>query len=410
MSKEPNRWVVLISSMGILMCTGAIYAFSVLAGPLSEANSWTMGEVMTAFAINAALGPIPMVLGGFLTDKGWSKWSIMVGAVLFGAGFALTGTATSLFQLYLYYGVLAGFGQGFAYSGCLSNTIRFFPDKKGLASGLITAGMGGAAIIAAPIANLLIQNKGVGTAFVWMGTAYILIGFICSLFIQVAPKQALSNKENIKQIEALPVKVASKNWKEMLQSLNFYLILLMFATGAFSGLMIASNAAAIGQSTFGLTAATAAFYVSLYSLSNTLGRVIWGTVSDKLGQSTTITIIYSIIALMFVILILIQTTLGFAIGIIGLGLCFGGVMGVFPSLVMDNFGPKFQGVNYGIVFIGYSTAAFIAPKVSAAISLNNNGDYTKAFYLAIAVVVTGLALNILYKKKNFSVKIPQKIS
>lgn len=184
----------------------------------------------------------------------------------------------------------------------------------------------------------------------------------------------------------------------------------MFATGAFSGLMIASNAAAIGQSTFGLTAATAAFYVSLYSLSNTLGRVVWGTVSDKLGQSTTITIIYSIIALMFVVLILIQTTLGFAIGIIGLGLCFGGVMGGFPSLVMDNFGPKFQGVNYGIVFIGYSTAAFIAPKVSAAISINNNGDYTKAFYLAIVVVITGLVLNILYKKKSFSVKIPQKIS
>lgn len=182
MSKQPNRWIVLISSMGILMCTGAIYAFSVLAGPLSETNGWTMGEVMTAFAINAALGPIPMVLGGFLTDKGWSKWSIMIGAVLFGAGFALTGTATSLFQLYLYYGVLAGFGQGFAYSGCLSNTIRFFPDKKGLASGLITAGMGGAAIIAAPIANQLIQSKGVGSAFIWMGITYILIGFTCSLF------------------------------------------------------------------------------------------------------------------------------------------------------------------------------------------------------------------------------------
>ncbi|WP_407371733.1 OFA family MFS transporter [Carnobacterium sp.] len=409
MSKKPNRWIVLVSSMGILMCTGAIYAFSVLAGPLSEANSWTMGEVMTAFAINAALGPIPMVLGGFLTDKGWSKWSIMAGAVLFGAGFALTGTATSLFQLYLYYGVLAGFGQGFAYSGCLSNTIRFFPDKKGLASGLITAGMGGAAIIAAPIANQLIQSKGVGTAFVWMGITYILIGFTCSLFIKVAPKQITSSKTNVKQNQALQVKVVSKNWKEMLQSINFYLILLMFATGSFSGLMIASNAAAIGQSTFGLTAATAAFYVSLYSLSNTLGRVVWGTISDKLGQSTTITIIYSIIALMFVILILIQTTLGFAIGIIGLGLCFGGVMGVFPSLVMDNFGPKFQGVNYGIVFIGYSTAAFIAPKVSAAISINNNGDYTKAFYLAIAVVITGLVLNVFYKKKVTSVRIAKTI-
>lgn len=409
MSKVPNRWVVLVSSMGILMCTGAIYAFSVLAGPLSEANGWTMGEVMTAFAINAALGPIPMVLGGFLTDKGWSKWSIMVGVVLFGAGFALTGTATSLFQLYLYYGVLAGFGQGFAYSGCLSNTIRFFPDKKGLASGLITAGMGGAAIIAAPIANQLIQSRGVGTAFVWMGTAYILIGFMCSLFIKVAPKESMLSKAAVKKNTVLPLKNSSKNWKEMIQSTNFYLIILMFATGAFSGLMIASNAAAIGQSTFGLTAATAAFYVSLYSLSNTLGRVVWGTISDKLGQSTTITIIYSIIALMFVVLILFQTTLGFAIGIIGLGLCFGGVMGVFPSLVMDNFGPKYQGVNYGIVFIGYSTAAFVAPKVSAAISVSNNGDYTKAFYVAIVVVIVGLVLNTLYKRKTASVRIPQKL-
>lgn len=408
MSKEPNRWLVLINSMGILMCTGAIYAFSVLAGPLSEARGWTMGEVMTAFAINAALGPIPMVLGGFLTDKGWSKWSIMIGAVLFGAGFALTGTATSLFQLYLYYGILAGFGQGFAYSGCLSNTIRFFPDKKGLASGLITAGMGGAAIIAAPIANQLIQARGVGTTFVWMGTAYIIIGLVCSLFIKVAPKEGIASQSVAKQSTELPKQVVSKNWKEMLQSSSFYLILLMFATGAFSGLMIASNAAAIGQATFGLTAATAAFYVSLYSLSNTLGRVVWGTVSDKLGQSMTINIMYSVIALMFVVLIFVQSTLGFAIGIIGLGLCFGGVMGVFPSLVMDNFGPKYQGVNYGIVFIGYSTAAFVAPKVSAAIAVANNGDYTKAFYVAIAVVAAGLVLNLLYKKKASTVLAPQK--
>ena len=130
MKKEINRWAVLVSSMGILMCTGAVYAFSVLAGPLSAARGWTMAEVMVAFAINAALGPIPMILGGFLTDKGWSKWSTMAGAVLFGVGFALAGTATTLTELYVYYGLMAGFGQGFAYSGCLSNTIRFFPDKK----------------------------------------------------------------------------------------------------------------------------------------------------------------------------------------------------------------------------------------------------------------------------------------
>jgi MFS transporter, OFA family, oxalate/formate antiporter len=404
MKKETNRWAVLVSSMGILMCTGAVYAFSVLAGPLSAARGWTMPEVMGAFAINAALGPIPMILGGFLTDKGWSKWSTMAGAVLFGVGFALTGTATSLTQLYVYYGLMAGFGQGFAYSGCLSNTIRFFPDKKGLASGLITAGMGGAAIIAAPIANQLIQSQGVSTTFVRMGIAYAIISFTCSLFIKVAPKDYMPKNMNAAATAAAKKPVVNKNWKEMLQDGKFYLIILMFAMGAFSGLMIASNASPIGQSMFGLTAAAAAVYVSVYSLSNTLGRVVWGAVSDKLGQSTTISIMYSVIILTFLVLIFVKSMIGFTLGIVGLGLCFGGVMGVFPSLVMDNFGPRYQGVNYGIVFIGYSTSAFVAPKVTAGISAANNGDFTKAFYVAIAVATCGLILDLVYKKKTTAAK------
>ena len=400
MKKEINRWAVLVSSMGILMCTGAVYAFSVLAGPLSAARGWTMAEVMVAFAINAALGPIPMILGGFLTDKGWSKWSTMAGAVLFGVGFALAGTATTLTELYVYYGLMAGFGQGFAYSGCLSNTIRFFPDKKGLASGLITAGMGGAAIIAAPIANQLIQSIGVADTFVRMGIAYAIISFTCSLFIKVAPKDYMPKNMNAAATAAANKPVVNKNWKEMLQDPKFYMIILMFAMGAFSGLMIASNASPIGQSMFGLSAAAAAVYVSVYSLSNTMGRVIWGAVSDKLGQPTTISIMYSVIILTFLILIFVKSMFGFTIGIVGLGLCFGGVMGVFPSLVMDNFGPKFQGVNYGIVFIGYSTSAFVAPKVTAGIAAANNGDFTKAFYVAIVVAAAGLILDLVYKKKT----------
>ena len=355
---------------------------------------------MVAFAINAALGPIPMILGGFLTDKGWSKWSTMAGAVLFGVGFALAGTATTLTELYVYYGLMAGFGQGFAYSGCLSNTIRFFPDKKGLASGLITAGMGGAAIIAAPIANQLIQSIGVADTFVRMGIAYAIISFTCSLFIKVAPKDYMPKSMNAAATAAANKPVVNKNWKEMLQDPKFYLIILMFAMGAFSGLMIASNASPIGQSMFGLSAAAAAVYVSVYSLSNTMGRVIWGAVSDKLGQPTTISIMYSVIILTFLILIFVKSMLGFTLGIVGLGLCFGGVMGVFPSLVMDNFGPRFQGVNYGIVFIGYSTSAFVAPKVTAGIAAANNGDFTNAFYVAIVVAAAGLILDLVYKKKT----------
>lgn len=368
--KETNRWVVLISSMGILLCTGIVYTFSVFAGPLAELRGWAVPDIMMAFAINSAVGPIPMIFGGYFTDRGWAKWIARIGVVLFGISFAFTGQATSIFQLYLIYGIFGGFAQNFAYSACLSNTIRFFPDKKGLASGLITGGMGGAAIIAAPK--------------------------------QAVPQTAVASEKAPAPAKTI---IANKNWKEMLASPAFYLLILMFAMGAFSGLMIASNASLIGQSMFGLSASAAAAYVSLYSLSNTSGRVFWGAISDRIGQIRAVIIIYSAIIFAFILLVSVNQVWAFAVGIVTLGLCFGGVMGVFPGLVMDNFGPANQGVNYGIVFIGFSSAAFVAPKVTASLAAANDGDFTKAFYVAIAVVLLGLGLSLVYaKRKTFVVK------
>ena len=186
----------------------------------------------------------------------------------------------------------------------------------------------------------------------------------------------------------------------MLQSPLFYIIISMFFVGAFSGLMIASQASPIGQSMFGLSAGTAALYVSLYSIANSSGRFIWGSLSDKIGRSKTLLIIYSVIVLALFSLTIIPGQFGFTLGIIGLGICFGGVMGVFPSIVMENYGPANQGVNYGIVFTGYSLAAFFAPKVAVQMAAANNGNYSAAFYVAIALAVVGLLLNFLYMKKK----------
>ncbi|WP_239257211.1 L-lactate MFS transporter [Listeria ilorinensis] len=408
MTKEINRWAVLIASMGVLLCTGAVYAFSVFAGPLSTTQGWSMSEVMMAFTINAAIGPIPTILGGILTDKGKANWAILVGGLLFGVGFMLTGFATTPAMLYFTYGILAGLGQGFAYSGCLSNTIRLFPDKRGLASGLITAGMGGATIIAAPVANILIQGSGVLNAFKVMGIAYIVVVIVCSLFIRVAPAGYVPKGFVAAQNQAAPV--VNVPWTGMIRTVTFYLILLMLGIGAFSGLMIASNASLIGQNMFGLSAAAAAGYVSIYSLSNCLGRVIWGAVSDRLGRSNTLMIIYAVIAISLFALVVFESVAGFALGIIGLGLCFGGTMGVFPPLVMGNFGPKNQGVNYGIVFIGYSTAAFFAPKLAVQMAGQNGGDFTQAFYIAIALAAVGLILDIVYKAHEKSKSVQKELA
>ncbi|MCA5011932.1 MULTISPECIES: OFA family MFS transporter [unclassified Enterococcus] len=397
MNAKVNRWQVLIASTAVLLCTGAVYAFSVFAGPLSVEKGWTMTEIMLAFTINAAIGPIPMIFGGFLTDKGLAKWAIVIGGVLFGLGFLLTGFVTSTGMLYLTYGLIGGFGQGLAYSGCLSNTIKLFPDKKGLASGIITAGMGGVAIIAAPIGNYFIENNDVFYAFRSLGIAYIIVIVIASFFIKTAPANYVP--EGFTPSEMMRGgKMINKNWKQMLRSPYFYLIFFMLCTGAFSGLMIASNASVIGQQMFGLSAGTAAFYVSLYSLSNCAGRVLWGTVSDKLGRNKTLNIILSVIIAALIVLTVLSSQLGFAIGIIALGLCFGGVMGVFPPIVMENYGPVNQGVNYGIVFIGYSTAAFFAPRVAVSMASASGGSFTNAFYVAIVVACIGLVLNICYSQ------------
>ncbi len=401
MSKEVNRWQVLVASTAILLCTGAVYAFSVFAGPLSASKGWSMSEIMLAFTINSAISPIPMVLGGFLTDKGLSRWSITIGGLLFGLGFFLTGMVTSPGMLYLTYGLIGGLGQGLAYSGCLSNTIKLFPDKKGLASGIITAGMGGAAIIAAPIGNYFVESHDVLYAFRMLGIIYLAVVLIASFFVREAPANFQPKGWVPAEVKA-GGKMVNKNWIEMLKTPYFYLIFSMLCTGAFSGLMIASNASVIGQQMFSLSAASAAFYVSLYSLCNCAGRVIWGTVSDKLGRNSTLNIILGVIVVAFLILVGVHSTAGFAIGIVILGLCFGGVMGVFPPLVMENYGPANQGTNYGIVFIGYSAAAFFAPKVAVNMAAANNGNFTKAFYVAIIVALVGLVMNLIYihLKKN----------
>lgn len=395
MEVKINRWLVLIASTVINLCVGAIYAFSVFAGPLSEQHGWTMGQVMMAFTINAAISPIPMILGGKILDKGGAKICVIAGGAMFGLGLYLTGLATTPVAMYLAYGVLGGFGCGIAYSGTLGNTVKLFPDKRGLASGIVTAGYGGAAIIAAPIANYLIQNYGVLSAFKFIGLAYLIITVVSGLFVKAAPQGYKPEGWN-PPATAGPTGV-NIPWTKMIATYKFYIIAGMFMIGALSGMMVTANASVIGQSMFGLTATVAAIYVSAYSLSNCLGRVLWGAVSDRIGRVNALLGIYIVIAAMMLLIANSSSALGFGVALVGIGLCFGGTMGVFPGIVGEKFGMKFYGVNYGITFIGYSAAAFFGPKIAAQVAEANNGNFTNAFYIALAISLIGLLLAVVFK-------------
>jgi len=391
-----NRWRVLTGSVLILLCTGAIYAFSVFAGPLGAAHGWSTPQVMNAFIINGAIAPIPMILGGFIIDRGGARWSITIGAILFALGFILTGSATSTTQLYLFYGVIAGLGQGFAYSGCLNNTIKLFPDRRGFAAGVLTAGMGAGAVIAAPVGRALIDSVGVGATFVRMGVVYAVVVVAATLLIRPAPVGFLPTGWTPPTGTAA---VVNSTWGQMLRTPAFYLIFAMLTAGAFSGLMIASQLSPIAQtSMFAISAATAALLVSVYSICNALGRFAWGALSDRIGYTNAIAFIYAVVALSLVVLLTVHSTFGFVVGIVGLGLCFGGVMGVFPALTMKTYGPRFQGMNYGIMFTGYSVAAYFGPKIGATLGGGAKGDYTTPFVIAIVVALVGLGLTLVLSR------------
>ncbi len=393
-----NRWRILIASVLINICVGAIYAFSIFAMPLTNVFHVTMPEIMMAFTINAAISPIPMILGGKLVDKGGAKTAIMLGGSMFGIGFILSGLATAPWMLYITYGVITGIGQGIVYSATIGNSVKLFPDKRGLAAGIVTAGYGGGTIVIAPIANALITANGVQSALITLGITFLVAILSCGLLVKACPVGFVpegwtppavtggSNKGGVN----IP-------WNEMIKKPIFYVIASLFLIGALSGMMVTSNASVIGQTMFGLTPATAALFVSLYSLSNCSGRVFWGAISDKIGRTNCLMVIYIVIAAMMLTIALSTSVAGFAVAIVGIGLCFGGTMGIFPSIVGEKFGMKFYGVNYGVTFIGYSGAAFFGPRIANSVAAANNGQFTNAFYIALVIALVGFALTFVFK-------------
>ena len=242
-----------------------------------------------------------------------------------------------------------------------------------------------------------------------LGLIFVAVSIIAGIIVKSVPTgyapKGWIPKENI-ITEAI---TNDLKWMQMIKTTRFYMLLAMFSIGTLSGLMIVSNLSNIGQVMYGLTATVAAFYIGIYSLSNCLGRIIWGSISDKIGRYYALIMIYIVISVMLLILINTRQPLIFLFSIVGIGLCFGGTMGVMPPIVTENFGAKYYGVNYGIVFVGYALAAFLGPKIAVNIAAGHGGDFTTAFYMALGAGLFGLLVTIIYIMKYHHSSISLKI-
>jgi len=381
---KSHRWTILIASMIINMCIGSAYAWSVFQNPLISMFGWSTSDTSLAFTLSLSLVPVAMIGAGRIQDRFGPQMVTMAGGIVFGLGLVLTSQITSLTGLYLSYGLLGGFGIGMIYTCMVGNTIKWFPDKKGLAGGLIAMGFGLGAIVFAPVGVMLIREFDVLVTFAIFGVVFSLIIIVASFFIK-APKNV-----NLSQSTVVDQSMTSH---QMMKTPRFYLLWILYTIGCIGGLMIIGHASPIVQHKVGLSSQEAAFIVSFLGLSNSLGRVFWGSVSDRFGRMVTLTTTYLVAAVCLLALSMFTSLPIVVVAIGGIALCFGGYLGIMPSICAENFGSKHIGINYGLLFTAYGFAAFVGPRLASWIRDVNAGSYDVAFGVVMMMNVVGLLLS-----------------
>lgn len=391
-----NRWVILSASILINMCIGSAYAWSVFQNPLISLFGWTTTQTSLAFTISLALVPISMIFAGRLQDLYGPKYVTLAGGCVFGLGIFLTSTITSLTGLYLYYGLLGGLGIGMVYACMVGNTMKWFPDKRGLAGGLIAMGFGLGAVVFAPLGVTLINSYGVLNTFAIFGIVFSSIIIVASFFL-AAPAKVSTTQQTAAQ--TLDLK-NTLNAQEMVKTPKFYTLWILYAIGCIGGLMIIGHASPIVQQKVGLQPQEAALIVSFLGIANSLGRVFWGTMSDRFGRMPTLISTYIVSALCLMTLSWFSTLTLTIIGLAGIALCFGGYLGIMPSICADFFGSKHIGINYGILFTAYGVAAVVGPRLASWIKDMNAGSYDVAFTLVMFMNVVAIVIGILLVLKK----------
>lgn len=404
MELTKKRWIILIASCFINLCIGSIYAWSVFAAPMAEYLSsisgltLTPGSLAIAFTITNSVGPITMITGGRINDKFGPKKVIFVGGLLFGGGMILSGFAQSVGFLVLTYGIITGLGTGMVYGCTISNSVKFFPDKRGLVGGITTAAYGLSSVIIPPIANALITKTGVTAAFKIIGAGFLIIVCVASFFIDKCPAGFVPEGWTPSTSNVSTTNKNDKDWKGMLTSPIFYVMIILLMCGAFYGLMCTSQASPVAQKMIGMSAAAATTVVSILALFNTAGRIVAGYISDKIGRINTLAaaFVLSIVGLAFLYVSGEGDVVTFYIGISIIGLCFGSLMGVFPGFTADQFGTKNNSVNYGIMFIGFAVAGYFGPSIMNNV-YNADGSYQRAFIIAGVLGIAGLIMTFVYR-------------
>lgn len=389
MTLNRRRWLVLAAGIMANACCGAGYAFSVFKKPLIEVLQCTDPQVTLTFSLTTMFLPIGMLLSGAIARRRGPQIMIVAGGLVFGLGVFLSGFSSSLGWLYATFGAMASLGQGASYGTCISVAVSWFPDRRGLASGLVVSALGVGTLVIAPLAQVLISKIGVLHTLNALGLGITAIVLTASRYIVSPPKDFAPAAA---QLDASDTEEVEVGWRAMLGKPLFWALFGMYLFGTFSGLMVISQASDVAQKMTGLTAGAASFVVGLLGAANSVGRMFWGGISDRIGRLRALAVMFAVTTL--IMLLLPQLALGRAglmVSFVLVGLCFGGYLGTFPSLCADVFGGRNMAVNYALLFVAFAIAGLVGPRAGAVLNVAT-GDYVTGFRTAAAIAAAGLAL------------------
>lgn len=344
-----NRLFIIIGTVIAQIGLGTIYTWSLFNQPIADKFGFNLSKVAVTFSVTSFSLAFSTLFAGKLQDKIGIKKLTMLSGILLGVGLILTSKVNSLPMLYLTAGVILGAADGIAYLSLLSNCIKWFPEKKGLVSGISVGAYGTGSLIFKYINGYMIDSKGVSEAFLYWGIMAMILVVLGAQLIKDAPEVAITKTVYEKNEFSV---------LEMLKTKEIYLLFIVFFTACMSGLYLIGIVKDIGVQLAGLNPLVAANAVAMVAIFNTAGRIILGTLSDKVGQIKVV--VYSLVVTTISVAVLSFIPLNFGIFsacVSGIAFCFGGCITVFPPIVGEFFGINNQTNNYGVLYQGFGIGA-----------------------------------------------------
>ena len=403
MSKR--RYLVALGGILLHLMIGSVYAWSVFTGPIAKQTGWALSAVTIAFSIAIFFLGMSAAFMGRLVERFGPRLTGTVAALLYGSGILLTGLAVqihSLPLLYIGYGVIGGLGLGAGYVTPVSTIIAWFPDKRGLATGMAIMGFGFAAMLTGPVAQQLIANLGVVATMYVLGEVYMLIMLGSAQVIRNQHPHEVPAADLAKSV-SLTGKAMKAN--EAVKTRSFRYLWLMFFINITCGIGLVAVASPMAQQQTGMSATTAAVMVGVVGLFNGFGRLAWATLSDLIGRPLTYTLIFIVDVAMLAGILVLRSPLLFGIALCLIMSCYGAGFSVIPAYLGDVFGTKQLGAIHGYVLTAWAAAGVAGPTLlSFSEQYFHNYSVSLMIFIVLELIALGLSIRIRHQFADAQVK------